>query len=233
MTAICIDDEAIILNWLDKTVSRSEDIEKTVSFTDETLALEYAKDEPFDIAFIDIELHSLDGISLAEQLRQINPSCGIVFCTGHPSYAIESISRVLVNGYLLKPIEFEDVQKEIDKFKAFSRTSESLIVVDLTNGTNITDKNGLRIHFKRSKTEQLIAILAKKHGQSVPAKDLCIALWEDSESSAYILKKNENYLTQLFTDIRRSLDKYTNGQEILKKDSDGYSLNMKLIDLRE
>ena len=233
MTAICIDDEAIILDWLDKTVSKSEDIEKSVKFTDETLALEYTKENHFDIAFIDIELHSIDGISLAEQFRQINPSCGIVFCTGHPDYAIESISRILVNGYLLKPIEYSAVQKEIDKFKLYSKTKEKSIIIDLQNGINITDKDGLRIHFKRSKTEKLIAVLAKQQGRSVSARKLCSILWQDSSADAYIMQKNENYLTQLFTDLRRSLDKYTDGQEILKKDSDGYSLNMKFINLLE
>lgn len=228
MIAICVDDEPILLEWLNKMVLASPDITRTEKFTSEVAALAYAKQNPFDIAFLDIELHAMDGVSLAEHLREINPDCGIVFCTGHSSYAVDAIARLHVDGYLLKPIDATEVQREIDRIKARSQRSETLLTVDLSHGINIFDKFGRPIHFRRKKTEGLLVALVQQNGQSISARELCELLWDDSSNSQYLLEKNENYLTQLFTDLRRSLEKY-GAQDVLKKTTDGYAIRMPLV----
>ena len=131
MIAICVDDEPILLDWLDKNVSASPDIERSEKFTDELDALDFVAQHPFDIAFLDIELHDMDGVAVAQRLREINPNCGIIFCTGHASYAVKAISQVLVDGYLLKPIRTNAVQHEIDRLKARRSTRAALLTVDL------------------------------------------------------------------------------------------------------
>ena len=229
MVAICVDDEQILLDWLDKEVSKSQDITDTAKFTDEVEALEYAKTHPFDMTFLDIELRSMSGIELAEKLREINPDCGIVFCTGHPNYAVDAIAHLTVNGYLIKPIAGDAVQREIDRYKNLTKNNSALFTLDLRNGVNIFDKNGKPLHFKRGRSELLFSILASKNGESLTSEQLCNMIWEDSSTSAYLMKKNANYLTQLLTDIRRTLDSCENGKNVLKKDSTGYSLRMSLI----
>ena len=229
MYAICVDDEPILLDWLAKTVSNSPDIEGAQKFTNELAALEYAKNHSFDVAFLDIELHAMNGIDVAEKLREINPNCGIVFCTGHANYAIDAISKVLVDGYLLKPIEYDDVQKEIDRIKQ-THQSNALVTIDLTKGINIIDMNGQAIHFKRSKTEHLLETLVLKDGDSLSVENLCNILWEDSKGNPYLLEKNANYLTQLLTDLRRALEEH-GALDVLKKTSSGYSIRMPFVKL--
>ena len=131
MIAICVDDEPILLDWLDKNVSASPDIERSEKFTNELDALGFAEQHPFDVAFLDIELHEMDGVTVAQRLREITPNCGIIFCTGHASYAVKAISQVLVDGYLLKPIRANAVQHEIDRLKARRSTRQTLLTVDL------------------------------------------------------------------------------------------------------
>ena len=231
MIAICVDDEPILLNWLGKIVYASPDIERSEKFTNELDALDFAAQNPFDIAFLDIELHDMDGVAVAQRLREINPNCGIIFCTGHASYAVKAISQVLVDGYLLKPIRADAVQHEIDRLKARRSTREKLLTVDLFGGVNIFDQTGNSIHFRRRKTEDLFALLVRQNGESLSFSDLCELLWEDSKKSAYLREKNENYLAQLFTDLRRTLEE-CGAQEVLKKTSDGYYIRMSLIELR-
>ena len=230
MIALCVEDEPILLNWLYKMVTASSDIERAEKFTKETDALDYAKTHLFDIAFLDIELHALDGLSVAERLRSINPDCGIVFCTGHAGYAVGAIGRLSVDGYLLKPISSEDVQKEIDRFKIRFQNGKTLLTVDLSGGVSIFDKTGKPVRFKRSKTEELLTILAEHEGKSFTARELCELLWDDSAEDQYLQKKNENYLTQLLTDLRRSLEE-CGAQDVLKKTPDGYAVHMPLIRL--
>lgn len=228
MIAICVDDEPILLNWLLKIVSASSDIKQAEAFSNELDALCFAKQHPFDIAFLDIELHNMNGLSLAESLRAINPECGIVFCTGHANYAVDAIGRLNVDGYLLKPIDSAAVQKELDRFKLRYQKTVPLLVVDFSSGINIFDKNDKPLHFQRKKTEQLLTILIKQNGESISTRQLCELLWTDSINSQYLYEKNENYLSQLFTDLRHTLEK-CEAQDILKKTATGYALYMPLI----
>ena len=231
MIAICVDDEPILLDWLDRVVSASPDITHSEKFTGEAAALAYAEEHPFDVAFLDIELRSMDGLTVAEKLRSLNPNCGIIFCTGHASYAVDAIGRLNVDGYLLKPIDADDVQREIDRFKARHQKNTPLLTVDFSGGTNIFDKAGNPIRFRRGKTEELLAALIRQKGQSLSAGELCELLWEDSKKSTYLYEKNRNYLTQLLTDLRHTLEE-CGAQEILKKTDDGYAVRMPLIELR-
>ena len=232
MIAICVDDEPILLDWLGRLVSASPDISTTKKFTNETDARDYAQSHPFDIAFLDIELHAMDGLTLAEHLRVIHPDCGIIFCTGHAHYAVDAISRLRVDGYLIKPIDGDSVQREIDRFKARHRESRLLLTVTLTEGGNILDQYGRPVHFKRRKTEQLLTILVQQKGNSLSVHELCERLWEDSEQSQYLYEKNANYLTQLLTDLRHTL-KECGAQDVLKKTADGYAVCMPLIRIFE
>lgn len=226
-----MDDEPILLEWRCKIVSASPDITRSEKFTNELDALDFAAHHPFDVAFLDIELHEMDGVAVAQRLREFNPNCGIIFCTGHASYAVKAISEVLVDGYLIKPILANAVQREIDRLKARRSTREKLLTVDLSGGVNIFDRAGDPIRFRRRKTEELFALLVYQNGESLSVEELCEQLWEDSKQSAYLREKNENYLAQLFTDLRHTLEE-CGVQEILKKTNDGYAVRMPLIELR-
>ena len=230
MIAICVDDEPILLNWLCRVVSASPDIQRTEAFTNEAAALDYARQNPFDIAFLDIELHTMDGVSMAEHLRAIHPQCGIVFCTGHARYAVDAIARIHVDGYLLKPIDPVDVQREIDRIKQRYQSSEKLLTVDFSGDINILNRTGKPIRFRRKKTEQLLAVLVQQNGQSLSTRELCELLWEDSSKSQYLYEKNENYLSQLLTDLRHTLEE-CGAENVLKKTADGYAVCMSLIKL--
>lgn len=230
MIAICIDDEPILLDWLVKSVSSSPDITNTVSFTDETAALDYASKNEFDIAFVDVELHTMDGITIAEKFREIKPDCGIIFCTGHASYAVEAIKRVDVNGYLIKPIDRDEVQREIDRYKAKHSYIEKLVTVDMSHGFNVFDNNGSPIRFNRTKTAELLEILIEHDGDSITTDELCRMLWPDNPSDYYLLRKNKNYLTQLFTDMRRTLET-CGANDIITRTDEGYAIRMPLINL--
>ena len=232
MIAICVDDEPILLDWLCDTVSASPDIERAEGFLNEAAALDYAAQAPFDLAFLDIELHAMDGLALAERLRALRPDCGIIFCTGHASYAVDAIERLRVDGYLLKPISGAAVQREIDRFKERYQKSATLLTVDFSNGTDIFDRFGRPVRFQRKKSLQLLTVLVQHNGKSLSTRELCELLWLDSVKSRYLYEKNENYLSQLFTDLRHTLEE-CGAQDVLKKTATGYAACMPLIELRK
>ena len=66
-----------------------------------------------DIVFIDIQLHKLNGIQLAHELRNKNYDFEIVFLTAFSEYVFQGYEVRALN-YLLKPISYEDVKKCMD-----------------------------------------------------------------------------------------------------------------------
>ena len=116
MIAIAVDDEPLMLGALTKAIKASPDITSVASFTSCEEALDFIKINPADIAFLDINMRGMGGLSLAEKIIGFCPDCKIVFCTGYEEYALPAF-KLHASGYLMKPISAEDVQGEIDNIK--------------------------------------------------------------------------------------------------------------------
>ena len=116
MIAIAVDDEALMLGALVAAIETSPDITEVAKFSDCGEALEFVKNHQTDIAFLDINMRGMGGLTLAELIIEARPNCKIVFCTGYEEYAIPAF-KLHASGYLMKPISAEDVQGEIDNIK--------------------------------------------------------------------------------------------------------------------
>ena len=76
MIAIAVDDEALMLGALVAAVEASPDITKVAKFSDCEEALEFVKNNPADIAFLDINMRGMGGLALAEKIIAARPNCG-------------------------------------------------------------------------------------------------------------------------------------------------------------
>jgi two-component system, LytTR family, response regulator len=70
-----------------------------------------ARHQP-DLVFLDIEMPVLSGFDLLRQLESINFE--IIFATAHDQYAIKAIKFSALD-YLIKPIDFEQMQNAVHK----------------------------------------------------------------------------------------------------------------------
>lgn len=222
MIALAVDDEKAMLNALVKAISASTDIEEVVGFNVCSKALEWAKDNTFDIVFLDISMRGMDGLSLAERLLELQPDCKVIFCTGYAEYAVNAF-EIHVSGYLMKPITAEAVQKEIDHIKG-KKAKEKLLTVKCFGNFEVYANRGTLI-FKRPKTKELLAYLVDRNGSGVTTKEICAVLWEDGGDD----KKNRNYLYQLVNDLRMAL-KEINAESVLVKNSTTYAVDTERID---
>ena len=116
MNAIAVDDEALMLGALVAAIEASPDITEVTKFSNCNEALDFAKENPIDVAFLDINMRGMGGLVLAENILAARPNCKIVFCTGYEEYAIPAF-KLHASRYLMKPISIEDVQSEIDNIK--------------------------------------------------------------------------------------------------------------------
>ncbi|ELZ1716173.1 response regulator transcription factor [Vibrio parahaemolyticus] len=117
-TAIIADDEPLLRHHLDKSLAEvwpELDIVAKVSDGEQAL-LAIEQSQP-DIAFLDIRMPVLDGMSLAQKLnRLVNPPL-IVFVTAYDDYAIKAFEQNAAD-YLLKPISDARLQTTCERVKA-------------------------------------------------------------------------------------------------------------------
>lgn len=79
MRIVAVDDERIALNGLVSAIKKVAPDEELLSFQSPSEALSAAKESVFDIAFLDVEMRGMDGITLAKRLKAINPKINIIF----------------------------------------------------------------------------------------------------------------------------------------------------------
>ena len=221
MIAIAVDDEALMLGALVSAVKASADITEVTPFSVCEDALEYVKNNPVDIAFLDINMRGMGGIALAEKLIAACPGCRIVFCTGHEEYALCAF-KLHASGYLLKPISAADVQAEIDNIKGMRR-SDKLLTVKCFGNFEVY-ANGEILRFKRSRTKELLAFLVDRNGAGVTIAEISVALWENDEDM-----KSQNYIHQLIRDLRQALEA-VGAEAVFRRNNYLYSVDPQKLD---
>lgn len=77
-------------------------------FSDPKTFLFHAKNNPIDMAFLDVDLPGTTGFALAEELRGIHPDLPIAFITGNVEYMNKN-NRVVQAPYIFKPYGKEEV----------------------------------------------------------------------------------------------------------------------------
>ena len=221
MIAMAVDDEALMLRALVRAITVSPDIREVISFSDCEKALDYAKENPISVAFLDINMRGMGGLTLAEKIVSVCPNCKIVFCTGYEEYAIPAF-KLHASGYLMKPISAEEVQKEIDNIKGIRQKQKILEVKCFGNFEVYT--RGERLLFKRSKTKELFAFLVDRRGAGMTAKQICAVLFPDDTDD----NKNVAYLRQLVLDLKNTL-KAVGAEEVLRHETPCYRIDISLI----
>lgn len=223
MIALTVDDERLMLNALTSAVKASPDISSVTEFTSCTAAIEWARENRADIAFLDISMRGMGGLALAERLVEIQPKMKIVFCTGHSEYAVDAF-RLHVSGYLLKPITPEAVQREIDHIKLERRANKLLTVRAF--GTFEVFADGKPLVFKRSIAKELLAVLTDRRGSGITSRQICALIRPDNSDE----DKNMNYIRQGFSDLRKTLESVGAGDILLHSGVHSYCVDTELID---
>lgn len=190
MIAIAIDDEQLMLQALLNAVKASDDINDVVGFSNCDEALDWVKNNTPDVAFLEINMRGINGLTMAEKTTELHPDCKIVFCTGYEEYAVSAF-KIHASGYLIKPISAEDVQKEIDVIKG--KKTERGILTAKCFGYFDVSCNGEKLTFQRTKSKEMLAFLIDRNGADVSSKEISAVLWRDGTK-----ENNRNYINQLF-----------------------------------
>lgn len=128
---IILEDQAPAQRILQKYIRDFGDLKLEETFSDPISALEYLKENPIDLIFLDIHLPKLTGMDFLKVLDQ-KPM--VILTTAFHEYAVQSYEFNVLD-YLLKPISYQRfclaIEKAKDKQnqKSSKRNEDSSILV--------------------------------------------------------------------------------------------------------
>lgn len=111
LTAIAIDDEPMALEVVKAHASKVPFLELKNSFTNAIKALEYLKEHPVNLIFLDIKMPDISGMELATLLPK---ETMVVFTTAYSEHAVKSFELDAID-YLLKPFNLSRFLKSCQK----------------------------------------------------------------------------------------------------------------------
>ncbi len=80
----------------------------------ESFLFRYAGESDYDILLLDIEMGTMDGVTMAKELRKSNDTVQIIFITGYSDYISEGY-EVAALHYLMKPVNEEKLCLVLDR----------------------------------------------------------------------------------------------------------------------
>lgn len=113
---MCVDDEQGAIENLKYDLKKYEGIRSVVTFTNPIEALEYAKGNEVNVAFLDVSMPQMSGIELAKELIRVNPEIKYVFFSGELKYRDACYAAGGV-GYILKPYMESQLEEILELLK--------------------------------------------------------------------------------------------------------------------
>ncbi|SHL02766.1 Two-component response regulator, SAPR family, consists of REC, wHTH and BTAD domains [Desulforamulus aeronauticus DSM 10349] len=181
LRAIAVDDEILALCLLENLLQEIGGVNMIGTFTDITRALPAIVEEKPDIVFLDVEMPDQNGLSLAEQLTDLNDETNIVFVTAYEHYALQAFG-VRAADYILKPIEKDRLAQTIRRFLKWTGRVSRLDVekrcfqAHFLGNFSLRDPSGDLIKWRTKKVKELCAYLLH-HRQPVHRSQIIDDLW--------------------------------------------------------
>lgn len=195
MNLLLVDDEPIALRRLERMVSEVIPEGTCHCFTRAREAMVYAGKEKVDIAFLDIQMKKLDGITMAKQLQQMYPRINIVFCTGYMGYAMEAHS-IYCSGYLTKPFTAEQIRMVMEHLRYPIELQTANVRFRCFGEFEAYYKGEeIEIEFQCQKSKELLAYLVDRNGVDCTTGELMAVLFGDEFHMPYLQKLRRDLIT--------------------------------------
>lgn len=104
VTCIIVDDEPMALNLVESYVEKTSFLELKQKCSSAIEAMEFIKETPVDLLFLDIQMPDLTGLEFSKMLPK---ESRVIFTTAFDQYALEGI-KVEALDYLLKPFDYAE-----------------------------------------------------------------------------------------------------------------------------
>lgn len=200
MVTLTVDDRQLVTEMMKNLLERiaPEGTHLTTTLPETALAL--AEEQPFDVAFLDVEMPGMDGVELAKRLQKIHPLINIIFITGYQEYMPDAFG-LYASGYLLKPVTEKAVREALAHLRyrpVTQETPEQRRLKVQCFGTFALFCDGVPVNFSRSKSMELFAYLVDRRGAYCTTDMVLGNLWPDEEVTVGM----KSMLRTLASDLR-------------------------------
>lgn len=235
MRIVCVDDESLSLQFIEKQLEQIEGISIAAMFTNPLEAKEYILNEAIDTAFLDVQMPGINGIQLAEQILEYKPDINIVFITAYDQYAVEAFQLNALD-YVIKPTTVERLHETIkrvnEKLKDTANDRDSNqadwpLRIKISNYLAFEEKPNVfqPVSWRTSKSQELFIYLLHNRNRLVEKSAIVDLLWYDHDvEKAYALLYTTVYNT------RKQLKKYRPNIKLYNR-SDGYLLELQNVEI--
>ncbi|MEK5234446.1 LytTR family DNA-binding domain-containing protein [Paenibacillus sp. FSL L8-0470] len=117
MRAIIVEDEVLARSELAFLIGAHSDIVITAEFEDGLDALKFLQAEEVDVIFLDINIPSIDGVLLAQNISRFSVKPYIVFITAYKEHAADAF-EIEAFDYILKPYSESRMKAMLNKLEA-------------------------------------------------------------------------------------------------------------------
>ena len=104
ITCVIVDDEPMALNLVESYVEKTPFLDLKQKCSSAIEAMEFIKNNPVDLLFLDIQMPDLTGIEFSKMLPK---ETRVIFTTAFDHYALEGF-KVEAIDYLLKPFDYAE-----------------------------------------------------------------------------------------------------------------------------
>ncbi|WP_205860294.1 LytTR family DNA-binding domain-containing protein [Polaribacter sp. 20A6] len=111
ITCVIVDDEPMALNLVESYVEKTPFLVLKKKCSSAIEAMEFIKNEPVDLLFLDIQMPDLTGIEFSKMLPK---ETRVIFTTAFDQYALEGF-KVEALDYLLKPFDYAEFLASANK----------------------------------------------------------------------------------------------------------------------
>jgi two-component system response regulator LytT len=201
MTIIIIEDEKPAARLLQRKVERlGYQVQCLLHSVEESINW-FSQNEQPDLIFIDIQLS--DGLSF-EIFDQVKIKSAIIFTTAYDQYALQAFKLNSVD-YLLKPIDEEDLEQAIEKYKT-----------NFLKANQPTDFEAIKALFKNQNQtkayKKRFSIKIGEHIKIINTSDIECIFSQDKGTFLHTFE-NRDYLTDFTMD---QMEDYLNPEEFFR-----------------
>lgn len=194
MRAILVDDEAIMLRSFMRSSADISDLNVIGQFQSAEEAIDFAKENSFELAVLDVCLPQMDGIELAVKLRELHPDLLVVFISAYDEY-VRDCNAIGGDYYIVKPYKKETIEMMVKKMQLLSKRLQKDVYIQMFGRFNVL-KNGSPIKLS-GKAKEILALIASRRGKEISNEEIYSTIWEGREYSNESMKVYYNALRRL------------------------------------
>lgn len=222
MKTILVDDMLLDLQLFELKCADMPDFEIVGKFTNPDQAIAYAAGHVVDFALLDIDMPGMNGMELAQRLRQIRRDIIIVFATAHPKFAVDAL-RMKADYMIFKPFDREDIADVMERAKLLRRRQNKRFFFR-TFGAFDMLVDGEPVRFRSAKAKELMALCLYRQGCPASIHEIVECMWGEETAGAHS------------TGYRRTIKELTDtlrdyaAEELLLRARGSLQLRLELVD---